>query len=71
MSSYDFLTSLRSSLGDFDLSNHGSVTSTAMSVNIAFIIVVTLTMSLRMYVRFGMLHAAGLDDGECASLWSS
>lgn len=43
--------------------DYSSVQGSIITVNVTFLTLICLTTGLRFWVRFGMLRAAGLDDG--------
>ena len=42
--------------------DYSSAQGSILTVNVIFVTLVCLITGLRFWVRFGMLHAAGLDD---------
>lgn len=46
-----------------ELKDDSSVQDAVFKVNIAFAVLVAIAIGLRMVVRFGIIRAAGLDDG--------
>jgi len=47
-----------------ELKDYSSLQSKVVKCNIIFMTVVVLSSGMRMFVRFRLLGAAGLDDGE-------
>lgn len=52
-------------LDGFDLSKRDDSSPLIISLNAAFIALVSLVVSLRMFVRLSMVRALGVDDGNC------
>ena len=46
------------------LKDYSSIQGTVIRCNVVFIAVVVLSSGLRMFVRFRLLYAAGIDDGK-------
>jgi hypothetical protein len=51
-----------STLSSYDLSQHDTITQSVIFTNLVCMAVVVLVITLRIYVRHSIKHAAGLDD---------
>jgi hypothetical protein len=58
-------------LDGYDISSHQSLTKDIVSLNVAFMTLVTLMTGIRMSIRLFMIHAAGLDDCTSPFILSS
>jgi hypothetical protein len=64
MSSASFMSALQSQVAGFNLNDHSSMTTSLVSINAAFIALTAIVVGLRVYVRCGILHSLGIDDGK-------